>query len=173
MCSIKSSHSVATCQDKTVAVSSLTPHAALLVHPSGTIHPVVDCYEFTRSDKCCLWKQTWSSSALSLVCLDITRVWLSCLAIKYDQLHSYIAMWLDLRKPSFLAHFTHCSSFGHNYLIIHPILIFKVLLYSVIILQEICVIITLRKIRVDKFCVPFRKVFTNPVIIQSKYTLHI
>ena len=23
--------------------SSLTPHAALLVHPSGTIHPIVDC----------------------------------------------------------------------------------------------------------------------------------
>ena len=43
-----------TCQDKTVAGSSLTPHAALLVHPSGTIHPVVDCHEFTWSDKCCL-----------------------------------------------------------------------------------------------------------------------
>ena len=34
-------------QDKTVAGSSLTPHAALLVHPSGTIHPIVDCHEFT------------------------------------------------------------------------------------------------------------------------------
>ena len=33
-----------TCQDKTVVGSSLTPHAALLVCPSGTIHPVVDCY---------------------------------------------------------------------------------------------------------------------------------
>ena len=43
-----------TCQDKTVAGSSLTPHAALLVHPSGTIHPIVDRYEFTWSDKCCL-----------------------------------------------------------------------------------------------------------------------
>ena len=43
-----------TCQDKTVAGSSLTPHAALLVHPSGTIHPIVDCHEFTWSDKCCL-----------------------------------------------------------------------------------------------------------------------
>ena len=40
-----------TCQDKTVTGSSLTPHATLLVHPSGTIHPVVDCYEFTWSDK--------------------------------------------------------------------------------------------------------------------------
>ena len=43
-----------TCQDKTVAGSSLTPHAALLVGPSGTIHPIVDCHEFTWSDKCCL-----------------------------------------------------------------------------------------------------------------------
>ena len=41
-----------TCQDKTVVGSSLTSHAALLVRPSGTIHPVVDCHEFTRSDKC-------------------------------------------------------------------------------------------------------------------------
>ena len=43
-----------TCQDKTVVGRSLTPHAALLVCPSGTIHPVVDCHEFTRSDKRCL-----------------------------------------------------------------------------------------------------------------------
>ena len=43
-----------TCQDKMVAGSSLTPHAALLVCPSGTIHPVVDCHEFTWSDKWCL-----------------------------------------------------------------------------------------------------------------------
>ena len=34
-----------TCQDKTVVGSSLTPHAALLVRPSGTIHPIVDCHE--------------------------------------------------------------------------------------------------------------------------------
>ena len=43
-----------TCQDKTVIGSSLTSHAALLVQPSGTIHPVVDCHEFTWSDKRCL-----------------------------------------------------------------------------------------------------------------------
>ena len=43
-----------TCQDKTVVGSSSTPHAALLVHPSGTIHPVVDCHEFTWLDKWCL-----------------------------------------------------------------------------------------------------------------------
>ena len=59
-----------TCQAKTVVGSSLTPHAALSVLPSGTVHPVVSCHEFTRSEKCCLRKQTWSSSALSLVCLD-------------------------------------------------------------------------------------------------------
>ena len=43
-----------TCQDKTVVGSSLTPHAALLVCPSSTIHPVVDHRGFTWSDKCCL-----------------------------------------------------------------------------------------------------------------------
>ena len=42
------------CQDKTVVGSSLTPHAALIVRPSGTIHPVVDCQEFTESEKCYL-----------------------------------------------------------------------------------------------------------------------
>ena len=31
-----------TCQTKTVAGSSLTPHATLLVHPSGTIWTVMD-----------------------------------------------------------------------------------------------------------------------------------
>ena len=36
-----------TCQDIAVAGNSLTPHAALLVHPSGITHPVVDCHEFT------------------------------------------------------------------------------------------------------------------------------
>ena len=41
-------------QNKTVVGSSLTLHAALLVHSSGTIHPIVDCHEFTWSDKCCL-----------------------------------------------------------------------------------------------------------------------
>ena len=40
-----------TCQDKTVAGSRLTPHAALLVCPSGTTDPIVDCHEFTWSDK--------------------------------------------------------------------------------------------------------------------------
>ena len=38
-----------TCQDKTVIGSSLTPHSALLVHPSDTIHPIVDCHESTWS----------------------------------------------------------------------------------------------------------------------------
>ena len=42
------------CQDKTVVGNSLTPHAALLACPSGTIHPVMDCHEFTWSHKCCL-----------------------------------------------------------------------------------------------------------------------
>ena len=43
-----------TCQGKMVIGSSLTPHAALLVCPSGTIHPVVDHHGFTWSDECCL-----------------------------------------------------------------------------------------------------------------------
>ena len=43
-----------TCQARTVVGSSLTSHAALLVHPSGTIQPVVDCHEFTESEKYCL-----------------------------------------------------------------------------------------------------------------------
>ena len=42
-----------TCQDKTVVGNSLTPPVALLVRPSGTIHPPVDRHEFTWSDKCC------------------------------------------------------------------------------------------------------------------------
>ena len=67
-----------TYQAKAVAGSSLTSHAALLVHPSGTRYPTVDCHEFTGSEKCCLRKQTWLSLALSLVCLDSAGVWLSC-----------------------------------------------------------------------------------------------
>ena len=43
-----------TCQDKTVVGSSLTSHAALSVHPSDTIHHIVDRHEFTWLDKCCL-----------------------------------------------------------------------------------------------------------------------
>ena len=44
-----------TCQDKTVIGSSFTPHAALLVCPSGTIYPtVVDCHGLTWSNKCYL-----------------------------------------------------------------------------------------------------------------------
>ena len=44
-------HPQYTCQGKTVLGSSLTPQAALLVLPSGTIHPIVDRHEFTYSDK--------------------------------------------------------------------------------------------------------------------------
>ena len=59
--------------------SSLTLHAALLVHPSGTIQPVVNRHEFTGlgSEKCCLSKQTWLSMALSLMYLDNDGVWLA------------------------------------------------------------------------------------------------
>ena len=43
-----------TYQTKTVVGSSLTPDAALLVLPIGTVYPVVDRHEFTGSEKCCL-----------------------------------------------------------------------------------------------------------------------
>ena len=40
-----------TCQVDTVADSSLTPIVALLVHPTGSTHSIVDRYEFTGSQK--------------------------------------------------------------------------------------------------------------------------
>ena len=40
-----------TCQAGTVADSSLTPNVALLVCPRGTTHSIVDCHEFTGSQK--------------------------------------------------------------------------------------------------------------------------
>ena len=40
-----------TCQASTVADSSLTPNVALLVCPRGTTHSIVDCHEFTGSQK--------------------------------------------------------------------------------------------------------------------------
>ena len=56
----KSSHSVfievhrhpqLTCQAGTVADGSLIPSVALLVRPRGTTHSIVDCHEFTGSQK--------------------------------------------------------------------------------------------------------------------------
>ena len=43
-----------TCLAETVVGSSLTPRAPLLVLPVGTVYPVVDRHEFTRSEKWCL-----------------------------------------------------------------------------------------------------------------------
>ena len=40
-----------TCQAGMVAESCLTPSMALLMHPRGTTHFIVDCYEFTGSQK--------------------------------------------------------------------------------------------------------------------------
>ena len=40
-----------TFQAGTVADGSLIPSVALLVHPRGTTHSIVDCYEFTGSQK--------------------------------------------------------------------------------------------------------------------------
>ena len=66
---------------KTIAGNSLTPHATLLVRRSGTIWTVINL-QGQKNDACesrpgCL------SLALSLVCLDSARVWLSCQAIKW------------------------------------------------------------------------------------------
>ena len=40
-----------TCQAGMVTDSSLKPSVALLVHPRGTIHSIVDCHEFTGSQE--------------------------------------------------------------------------------------------------------------------------
>ena len=40
-----------TCQAGTVADSSLVPSVAYLVRPRGTTHFIVDCHEFTWSQK--------------------------------------------------------------------------------------------------------------------------
>ena len=42
-----------TCKVDTLTTSSLTPSVALVVHPSGTTHSIVDCHEFTGSQKLC------------------------------------------------------------------------------------------------------------------------
>ena len=44
-------HAHFTCQAGTVADGSLIPRVALLVHPRGTTHSIVDCHEFTGSQK--------------------------------------------------------------------------------------------------------------------------
>ena len=82
-----------------VTRSSMTPHAALLVRPSGTIHPVVDHHEYTCSDRCCLWKQTWSSLAMSLVCLGSAKVGLSYWAIKWIPVLTYTGLCWVLVNP--------------------------------------------------------------------------
>ena len=44
-------HPQFTCQADTVADGSLILSVALLVHPRGTTHFIVDCHEFTGSQK--------------------------------------------------------------------------------------------------------------------------
>ena len=48
-----------TCQANTVAGSSLTPSAELLVHPNGTVYSIVNCHKFKASQKLFQRKQTW------------------------------------------------------------------------------------------------------------------
>ena len=50
-----------------VVGSNLTPHIALLVHPSGTIHPIVDHHGQINA----------ACERRPVVCLDSARVW-SC-----------------------------------------------------------------------------------------------
>ena len=47
VCSLKCRQPQFTCQAGTIADSSLTPSVALLVHPRGTTHYIMDCHEFT------------------------------------------------------------------------------------------------------------------------------
>ena len=44
-------HPQLTCQAGTVADGNLIPSVALLVRPRGTTHSIVDCHEFTGSQK--------------------------------------------------------------------------------------------------------------------------
>ena len=44
-------HPQFTCQADTAADSSLTLSVALLMHPRGTTHSLVDCHELTASQK--------------------------------------------------------------------------------------------------------------------------
>ena len=37
-----------TCQAEIVVGSSFTPSVALLLYLSSTVHPIIDCHEFTR-----------------------------------------------------------------------------------------------------------------------------
>ena len=67
-----------TCQANTVTSSSLTPIVALLVHPSGTAHSIVDYHEFTGSQNDANESRP---VVLSLVYVDSAKVWLSCQAI--------------------------------------------------------------------------------------------
>ena len=53
VCSLKCTdiHSSPARPVATVADGSLIPSVALLVHPRGTTHSIVDCHEFTGSQK--------------------------------------------------------------------------------------------------------------------------
>ena len=88
-----------TCQARTVAGSCLTPHAALFISAPQRHH--MDRHEFTGSEKCCLYKQTWLSLALSLVCLDGARVWLSYQAIKWISVLTTLG-WVLANPVTFL-----------------------------------------------------------------------
>ena len=94
-----------TCQADTVTDSSLTQSVALLVHPRGTTHSIVDCHVFTGSQKGYRPKQT---IVLPIVCLDSARVWLSCQAISrilpgFCKFQSQmLKSWHAKNKPSYL-----------------------------------------------------------------------
>ena len=67
----------------TVVGSSLARHTPLLVPLTGSTGPIMHLHGLTGSVNSHLWKQTWPSVAICLVCLDSARVWdiISC-AIK-------------------------------------------------------------------------------------------
>ena len=55
-----------TCQAEKVVGSSFTPSVILLVHPSGTVHPTVDCHGLQGNNN----KADHAISSLSMVFLD-------------------------------------------------------------------------------------------------------
>ena len=57
-----------TYQAENVVGSSFRPSVVLLVHPSGPIHPTVDCHGFVRPETRCRSKQTL------LICSSVNGV---------------------------------------------------------------------------------------------------
>ena len=84
-----------TCQAKTVAGSSLTPHAALLVHPSGHIWTVMNLH----GQKMLPVKTDLVIFSPVIVCLNSARVWLSSQAMYKMDFSSCGIIGASLSEP--------------------------------------------------------------------------